>query len=98
MSRAVARGDLKVSGAGYTLLPRSVHPDGATYSFARGGRDGVVHATQLTDESRKAWLVRAAVSKTKSPRWIGLPDDLYEVVLDRLPAREDRDTAAPLFQ
>jgi integrase len=50
------------------------------------------------DESRKAWLVRAAVSKTRKARWVVLPDDLFAAVVDRLPAREDRDPSAPLFQ
>jgi integrase len=49
------------------------------------------------DEQRKAWLVRAAVSKTRRPRWVRLPDDLYQAVLDRLPPREDRDPDARLF-
>ena len=46
---------------------------------------------------RRAWLVRAAVAKTRRARWVMLPDDLFATVVDRLPAREDRDPAAPLF-
>lgn len=30
-------------------------------------------------------------------RWIELPDDLFDVVVDRLPPREDHDPEAPLF-
>ena len=43
-------GDLKVTGSGYTLLPPSVHPDGAVYAFVRGDIAGIVSATQLSDE------------------------------------------------
>src|SRR5262249_8377559 len=49
------------------------------------------------DENQKAWLVRAKGAKTRKARWVELPDDLYRVVVDRLPAREDRDLEAPLF-
>lgn len=42
------------------------------------------------DEERQAWLVRSAVSKTKQARFVGLPDDLWRAVLDRLPPRDDR--------
>jgi integrase len=49
------------------------------------------------DESRKAWLVRASVSKTRRPRWVELPDDLFDVIVERLPPREDRDAAVALF-
>jgi integrase len=37
------------------------------------------------------------VSKTRRARWVEIPEDLYDVLVDRLPAREDRDPAAPLF-
>lgn len=49
------------------------------------------------DETRKAWLVRAAVSKTRRPRWVVLPNDVFEVLVERLPAREDRNPTAALF-
>lgn len=49
------------------------------------------------DEQKRGWLVRGAVSKTRRPRWIELPDDLFDAIVDRLPAREDRDLAAPLI-
>jgi integrase len=64
-----------------------------------GARVGEVAAANVgdLDESRKAWLVRASVSKTRRPRWVELPADLFAVVVDRLPAREDRDPQAPLF-
>ncbi len=42
------------------------------------------------DEQRQGFRVRSAVSKTKRPRLIGLPDDLWQALLDRLPPREDR--------
>jgi integrase len=64
-----------------------------------GARVGEVAAAKLgdLDENRKAWLVRAAVSKTRRARWVQLPADLFAVVVDRLPAREDRDADAPLI-
>lgn len=67
---------------------------------ATGARVGEIEKATLgdLDESKKSWLVRAAVSKTKKARWIELPDDLYEAVAARLPAREDRDPGAALFQ
>ncbi len=43
-------GDLKSSGSGYTLLPPSVHPDGAVYAFVRGDLSGIVSPTLLSDE------------------------------------------------
>lgn len=54
---------------------------------ATGARVGELHAAKVgdLDESRKAWLVRAAVSKTRRARWVGLPDDLFDVVLEHLP-------------
>jgi integrase len=66
---------------------------------ATGARIGEVEAARVgdLDENRKAWLVRGAVAKTRRPRWAALPDDLFDVVVDRLPAREDRDPVAPLF-
>jgi integrase len=49
------------------------------------------------DEERHAWLVRAAVSKTRRPRWVELPLDLWQALIERLPPREDRDVSGPLF-
>jgi hypothetical protein len=43
-------GDLKVSGAGYTLLPPSIHPEGETYSFVRGGVENILMAIEIQDE------------------------------------------------
>jgi hypothetical protein len=51
----------------------------------------------FSDESQQAWLIRAAIAKTRRPRWAALPADLFEALLERLPAREDRDPSAPLF-
>jgi len=39
----------------------------------------------------------SCVSKTRRPRWVDLPADLLQVVVERLPAREDRDPQASLF-
>jgi integrase len=66
---------------------------------ATGCRVGELEAARVgdLDEARRAWLVRAAISKTRRARWVRLPDDLFEVVVDRLPAPEDRDMDAPLF-
>ena len=66
---------------------------------ATGARVGELEAARLgdLDEQRRAWLVRAAVAKTRRPRWVELPPDIFEVLLERLPAREDRDPTAPLF-
>jgi integrase len=66
---------------------------------ATGARVGELAAARIgdLDETRRAWLVRGAVSKTRRPRWIELPPDLYAAVVARLPAREDREPAAPLF-
>ena len=36
------------------------------------------------------------MSKTRRARWVRLPDDLYDAIIGRLPAREDRDPAGPL--
>lgn len=66
---------------------------------ATGVRVGELEAATLgdLDESRQAWLVRAAISKTRRSRWVELPDDLYQAIVGRLPAREDRELSAPLF-
>lgn len=72
---------------------------GALILDATGVRVGEFESATVgdLDESRKAWLIRASVSKTRRARWVELPDDLYRAVVGRLPAREDRDPAAPLF-
>lgn len=66
---------------------------------ATGVRVGELEAARIgdLDEQKRAWLVRAAVSKTRRARWVELPADLFDAVVERLPAREDRDSAAPLF-
>jgi integrase len=66
---------------------------------ATGCRLGELAAATIgdLDEQQRAWLVRASVSKTRQQRWAKLPPDLYEAVMGRLPTREDRDGAAPLF-
>jgi integrase len=64
-----------------------------------GARVGEVAAAKVgdLDENRQAWLVRAAVSKTRRARWVELHADLFDAVVERLPAREDRDPDSPLF-
>jgi integrase len=66
---------------------------------ATGCRVGELELATLADldESRRAWLARSAITKTAQRRWITLPADVWDVLLERLPAREDRDPAAPLF-
>lgn len=66
---------------------------------ATGCRVGELEAAQVgdLDEERGAWLVRGAVSKTRRPRWVELPADLLEAIVERLPAREDRQREASLF-
>jgi integrase len=58
-------------------------------------RIGEVEAAKIgdLDESRKAWLVRAKGARGRTAR----RNDLYRIVVDLLPAREDRDLEAPLF-
>ena len=66
---------------------------------ATGARVGEIAAATIgdLDEARNAWLVRAKVAKTRRARWVELPEDLFRVVVEWLPAREDRDPEAPLF-
>jgi integrase len=66
---------------------------------ATGARVGELEAATLgdLDETRQAWLVRAAVSKTQRPRWVVIPEDVFKVVVERRPAREDCVPAAQLF-
>ena len=66
---------------------------------ATGVRVGELEAARVgdLDEERRSWLVRASVAKTRKARWVEIPADLYDVVLERLPAREDRDPATRLL-
>ena len=66
---------------------------------ATGVRVGELEAARVADldETRKAWLIRAAVAKTRRARWVQLPDDLFEAIIARLPALEDRTPETPLF-
>jgi integrase len=86
-----------VEAAAWLLAPGYLL--GALVLDATGARIGELEAARVgdLDENRKAWLVRAAVAKTRRARWVELPADLYAVVVERLPAREDRDLDAPLF-
>jgi integrase len=49
------------------------------------------------DEHRRAIRVRWSVEKNERYRHLDLPDDLFDALLQALPAREDRDLEAPLF-
>jgi integrase len=49
------------------------------------------------DEHRRAIRVRWTVEKNERYRHLDLPDDLFAAIVATLPAREDRDLAAPLF-
>ena len=86
-----------VEAAGWLLAPDYLL--GLLALDATGARVGELAAATVgdLDENRGAWLVRAKVSKTRRTRWVALPDDLFRAVVDRLPAREDRDPEAPLF-
>jgi hypothetical protein len=62
-------GDLKVAGAGYTVLPPSVHPAGPVYAFARGDVAGIVEATLLSGEHVDALeRLRGASANGRAPR------------------------------
>jgi hypothetical protein len=37
------------------------------------------------------------VAKTRKPRWVDLPEDLFKALVERLPARENRRADAQLF-
>jgi integrase len=64
-----------------------------------GLRLGAIEEAKIgdLDEHRQAFLARASVAKNGRPVWVALHDVLYEAILERLPAREDRDLDAPLF-
>ncbi len=50
------------------------------------------------DEQARRVRLRAATTKTRTALWVDLPDPLADAIEAKLPPREDRDTAAPLFQ
>jgi integrase len=66
---------------------------------ATGCRVGELEAARVgdVDAHRQAWLVRAAVAKTRRARWVELPDDLWEALMARQPPPDDRDPDARLF-
>jgi integrase len=66
---------------------------------ATGARVGELREARVgdLDELEQRWLVRPEVSKTRRARWVELPADLFDLVVDRLPAREDRDHELPLI-
>jgi integrase len=49
------------------------------------------------DEPRQRWRVSGTVAKTGRPRWVPLPDELFEAVM-QLVAREDRTPERRVFQ
>ncbi len=52
----------------------------------------------VDEDTRQAWLVRAAVSEDPAAALGRAPEpDVFEAVVERLPAREDRDPAGRLF-
>lgn len=54
---------------------------------ATGARIGelVGSRTGDLDENRRAWLLRAALSKTRRPRWIHMPENVFSAVIESLP-------------
>jgi integrase len=86
-----------VEAVGWLLAPSYLI--GLLVLDATGARIGELEAARVgdLDETRRARLVRAKVAKTRRARWVELPDDLFRVVVDRLPVHEDRDLEAPLF-
>jgi integrase len=86
-----------VEAAAWLLTPAYLL--GVLVLDATGARIGELEAARVgdLDENRKAWLVRAKIAKTRKARWVELPEGLFAIVVDRLPAREDRDLGAPLF-
>jgi integrase len=49
------------------------------------------------DESRNAFRVRSAVSKTRRARWVTLPADLWQATVEQLPPPDDRHDAMALY-
>jgi integrase len=49
------------------------------------------------DEPRRRWRVSTAVAKTGRPRWVQVPDVLFQAVT-ALVARDDRVAERPVFQ
>jgi integrase len=64
-----------------------------------GLRLGAVEGAKVgdLDEHRQALLARASIAKNGKPTWVALHDVVFEAILAKLPAREDRDLDAPLF-
>jgi integrase len=52
---------------------------------------------RVEDEPRRRWRVSSAVAKTGRPRWVRVPDVLFEAV-SALVACEDRVSERPVFQ
>ena len=62
---------------------------------SRRARSGACR--RISTRPGKRGSSRAAIAKTRRARWVQLPDDLFEAVIARLPAREDRTPETPLF-
>jgi integrase len=86
-----------VEGVAHVLVPAYLVALAAL--DVTGCRVGELEAATIgdLDESQRAWRVSSAVSKTKRERWAEVAPEVFDVLLERLPAREDRDLAAPLF-
>jgi len=65
---------------------------------ATGMRVGELQALTWgdVDEPAGRWRVTAATAKTRRPRWISVPDAVFEAVTELVP-REDRDLGGPVF-
>ena len=62
----------------------------------------MLHRYRVLDGARESSWHHAEGDLASAPihgraRWVELPADLFDVVLERLPAREDRDPEASLF-
>jgi integrase len=66
---------------------------------ATGMRTGELEALTWGDvgEARRRWRVSSAVAKTGRPRWVPVPDVLFDAVTALVP-REDRIAERPVFQ
>jgi integrase len=65
---------------------------------ATGMRVGELEALRWgdLDEREQRWRVSRATSKTRRARWVPVPDDLFQAVLELRP-REDRDPGGRVF-
>jgi integrase len=82
----------------YRLLP-SKHRLALLWLDYSGARVGSVDETLVGDydEPRRRVRLRKAVTKTKKPLWVDLPDVLADAIEASIGPREDRDLSARLF-